>query len=169
MLAQFGLSAPHIDPHTHQNPIFHSFFRTTFSNSIPLHPPHPRITKYFLNAHTINFPPLFPTCQTSLSHFQPTSHLPPSVQIFTIQFSTSTPTSPPKIAPFSLQTLNRFCHLLHQPLKNCAPKALFHDIFHQNQPTRPPAATIDPQPDLPPENRQCPPHRKCYPPPPKDR
>ena len=99
--------APHIYPPIHQNPIFHSFFPTTFSNSIPLHPTHSRITKYFLNEHTINFPPLFPTFQTSFSHFQPANHLPPSVQIFSIPFfneHTNSPRPPPKKnAPFLMR------------------------------------------------------------------
>ena len=136
----FRCMAPHIYPPTHQNPIFHSFFPTTFSNSIPLPPPHPRITKYCLNEHTINFPPFFPTFQTSFFAFstsKPLAPKRPNLQRPIFQRAHQQP-SPSKLVPFSPQKLNRFCHLLHQPFKNCTPKALFHDIFHQNQPTCPP-------------------------------
>ena len=140
--------APHIDPRTHQNSIFHSCFPTTFSNRIPLHPPHPRITKYCLNEQTINFPPLFTTFQTSFRIFNQPTTRPQASKSSASHLSTHSPTAltPKNRTIFPSKT---------QPFENCTPKALFHNLFHQNQPSL----------ISPPENRQSPPRRICYHPP----
>ena len=130
--------APHIDPPIHQNPIFHSFFPTTFSNSIPLHPPHPRITKYFLNEHTINFPPVCPTIKTSFSHFQPASHLPPSVQIFSVPFFNEHTNSPrPKKSHHFLSKTQQILPFFTNPLRTAPQLHCFTTFSIKTSPLAP--------------------------------
>ena len=156
----FRCMAPHIYPPIHQNPIFHSFFPTTFSNSIPLLPPHPRITKYFLNEHTINFPPLFPTFQTSCSHFQPANHLPPSVPFFNEQ--TNSP-RPQKSHHFPLKNSTDFATFFTSPLRTASQKHCSTTFSIKTSPLGPQQQALIHRLISPPENRQSPPHRKCYP------
>ena len=158
------LLAPHIDPPpTHQNPIFHSFFPTAFSNSIPLHPPHPRITKYFLNEHTINFPPFFQLVRP-FSHFQPANHLQASKSSAS-HFSTSTTNSPhpQKSHHFPLKNSTDFATFFSSPLRTASQKHCSTTFSIKTSRLPPQQQPLIHSLISLPENRQSPPHNKCYP------
>ena len=97
-------------------------------------------TAYHFTTHTPESPSIFSTSipsifhqfSTTFSNFsglmfafsttQPLAPKRPNIHHPIFQRAHQQP-SPPKLAPFSLQRLNRFCHLLHQPFKNCTPKS----------------------------------------------
>ena len=123
----FRCMAAHTYPPAHPNPILHSFFQ------------HLRITKNFLNEHTTNCPPLFPTFQP---HFGILNQAPcapkcpnPQRPIFQRAHQQPSPTKsrhfPIKNSDFATPTL----YELHP--QSTMPRQFFIKD-----------ATIDPQPDL---------------------
>ena len=110
--------APHIDPPTHQNPFFHSFFPSTFSNSIPLHPPHPRITNFISTSIPSIFHHFFQPFRPLFRIFNQPATWPPRVQIFSIPLlyeHTNSP-RPPKSHRFPLKTSTDFATFFTSPL-----------------------------------------------------
>ena len=160
----FRRMALHIDSHT---PISRLFFPNLLSPTADPSPT-PRITKYFLGEHTINCPRLFPTFSDLILAFstsQPLAPKPLNLQHLIFNAHQQHPNSPQPPNFFPLKNLIRFLHLLLQPFKNCAPEALCHNLFHESQPTCPQRQPLIHSLISPPQNRQSPPHRKCYPPP----
>ena len=122
----------HIPPDTPKSNfpfIFPNHFLQQHTTSSPTPPNHQILSQQFSTTFS-NFSDLIFAFSTS----QPLAPKRPNLQRPIFQPAHQQP-SPSKLVPFSPQKLNRFCHLLHQPFKNCTPEALFHDIFHQNQPT----------------------------------
>ena len=150
--------APHIGPPQHQTPFFTHFSQLLSPTAYHFFLRTPESPNIF--SMTINFPPLFPTFQTSFSHFQPANHLPPSVPFFNEH--TNSP-RPQKSHHFPLKNSTDFATFFTSPLRTASQKHCSTTFSIKTSPLRPQQQALIHRLISPPENRQSPPHRKCYP------